>query len=106
VRTVQQSNAEIDAFNVEKICHANESTLLPTGGKCRQREEPSALADRLGGTRAHYEAQAHEIISAISAAVGSAQAGLNWPRAPHSGGANVSVRTREQSTRIINLLGA
>jgi hypothetical protein len=75
VRTVQQSNAEIDAYNVEEICHASESNVLPTGGKCGQRKEPSALADRLGGIRAHYEAQAYETVSAIAAAVGSAQRG-------------------------------
>jgi hypothetical protein len=43
-------------------------------------ERPSAIAN-LGGIRATYNAQAHEIVDAMLAAVINAQAGLNWLRA-------------------------
>ena len=79
-RWVARRLRTLNTSTVKEICHANGSTLVPAGGKCERREGPSAIAD-LGGIRATYEAHAHEIVDAITAAVTRAQAGLNWLRA-------------------------
>jgi hypothetical protein len=49
-------------------------------GNGERREGPSAIATSAEFVRI-YNAQAHEIVDAITAAVTRAQAGLNWLRA-------------------------
>jgi hypothetical protein len=65
---------------VEEICHANGSTLVPAGGNVSDAKGQVPLQTSAEFVRT-YNAQAHEIVDAITAAVTRAQAGLNWLRA-------------------------
>ena len=65
---------------VEEICHANGSTLVRPEGIVSDAKGQVPLQTSAEFVRT-YNAQAHEIVDAITAAVTLAQAGLNWLRA-------------------------
>jgi hypothetical protein len=65
---------------VEEICHANGSTLVRPEGILSDAKGQVPLQTSAKFERT-YNAQAHEIVDAMTAAVTNAQAGLNWLRA-------------------------
>jgi hypothetical protein len=65
---------------VEEICHANGSTLVRPEGILSDAKSQVPLQTSAKFERT-YNAQAHEIVDAMTAAVTNAQAGLNWLRA-------------------------
>jgi hypothetical protein len=65
---------------VEEICHASGSMLVAAGGSCARHEGQVPLQASVEFVHT-YNAQAHELVDAITATVSLAPAGLNWLRA-------------------------